>query len=225
MEVTGTEATVTETTEATAVDTAVEAAADTSLDTTALGGEIAGAETTETAEAAVEGPPEKYEFTASEGLTLDAETLAEAEPVFRELGLTNEAAQKLMPLAEKFAERIASQTTDAANAQILSEVTAQRKTWLDEAKADATIGGENWGQSMELSAKALDGLGYPKGSAFRNFLTESGLGNHPEMVRAFRTIGERISEDGFVRGDAAAAIKPSREAILYPDDVRKEGAI
>jgi hypothetical protein len=227
-ETTGTETTTeTQTTEAPAADVVVE----TTDDSTILGGETAteGTETTEgeaAAETAVEGPPEKYELAASEGATLDPETLAEAEPVFRELGLSNDGAQKLIPLAERFAERIAAQSSQAANQVILNEVVAQRKEWAAEARNDPEIGGNNWSQTEELSAKALDALGYPKGSPFRSFLTDSGLGNHPEMIRAFRKVGELVGEDNdFVRGDAAASIKSDRLSALYPNDVPKsEGA-
>jgi hypothetical protein len=203
-------------------------------ETTILGGDGEGeAGATEGAEegkgdgeaGAAEGPPEAYDLTAPEGVTLDAETLADADPVFRELGLSNEAANKLIPLATKFSERIAAQTLQANDQAVVSEVIAQRKAWATEAKADAEIGGANWDQTVELSAKALDALGYPKGSPFRTFLTDTGLGNHPEMIRAMRRVGNLVGEDGdFVRGDTGAAVKQPREAVLYPDDVRKEGA-
>lgn len=176
--------------------------------------------------AAPEGPPEAYDLTAPEGLTLDAETLAEADPVFRELGLTNDAANKLIPVAAKFAERVQAQTAAAAQEALTAEVTAQRKAWAQEAQADPEIGGANWDATLDMSAKALDALGYPKGSPFRKFLTASGLGNHPEMIRAMRKVGELVSEDGdFVRSDAGAPVKKSREEVLYPNDVRRnEGA-
>jgi hypothetical protein len=171
---------------------------------------------------APEGPPEAYELTPPEGMTLDAETLAEADPVFRELGLNNDQANQLVPLAAKFGERIAAQAAEATNQTILNEVTAQRKAWVTEAKADPEIGGANWDASVDLSAKALDALGMPKGSPFRTFLSESGLGNHPEMIRAFSKVGALVSEDGdFVRGDSGAAVKPNRLAALYPNDVPK----
>lgn len=207
--------------DASATDTTT--TADTADDgSTVLGGEAtdATADTTTDAAAAL---PEKYELTAPEGLTLDDETMAEADPVFRELGLSNDAAQKLIPVAAKFGERIAAQASQAANQAILSEVVAQRKAWATEAQTDAEIGGANWTQTTELSAKALDALGYPKGSAFRSFLTDSGLGNHPEMIRAFSRIGKMVGEDNeFVVGNPAHQQKLPREAILYPNDVPKQ---
>lgn len=187
-------------------------------------GSEAGAEEGEGGDeaAASEGPPEAYELTPPDGMDLDAETLAEADPIFRELGLSNDAAQKLIPVAGKFAERIATQTREASEQAMITEVVAQRKAWAKEARDDAEIGGANWDETVELSAKALDALGYPKGSPFRNFLTDTGLGNHPEMIRAMRTVGELTGEDGdFVRGDTGALVKPDRLSALYPNDVPK----
>lgn len=165
--------------------------------------------------------PERYELMAPEGLTLDADTLADADPVFRELGLDNARAQKLVPVAARFGERIAAQAAEAANRAILSEVVEQRKSWATEAQRDPEIGGNRWNETLALSAKALDALGYPKGSPFRNFLTDSGLANHPEMIRAMRRIGAVVGEDSdFIRHDAGAPIRAPREAVLYPNDMK-----
>lgn len=170
------------------------------------------------AEAAPEGPPEAYDLTAPEGITLDAEAIELATPVFKDLGLNNEQANKLMPVAADFAKRIQEKSQQA----VMSEVMAQRKAWAEEAQSDPEIGGAKFTETMALSAKALDTLGYPKGSPFRNFLTDSGLGNHPEMIRAMRRIGEAVGEDNnFVRADGAAPIESNPARIMYPNNPPK----
>jgi hypothetical protein len=165
--------------------------------------------------------PEAYELTPPEGFEkLDDETVQLATPVFKDLGLSNEQANKLMPVAGKFAQRIQQQHNQA----ILDEVTAQRTAWAKEAQEDAEIGGAKFDETKHLAAKGLDALGYPKGSPFRSFLTDSGLSNHPEMIRAMRKIGELVGEDNdFIRPNAGAPVsRKSREEILYPDDVQKD---
>ncbi|MFM7349501.1 MAG: hypothetical protein ACKO01_08420 [Erythrobacter sp.] len=158
--------------------------------------------------------PEKYELTASEGQPdLDPAALEAATPVFQELGLTNEQAQKLIPVAEQFAASI----TDTLNKQILESVATERAAWLNEAKADEEIGGNRWDTSLVTAAKALDTLGFPKGSPLRNLLDDSGLGNHPEMIRAFVKVGRAISEDSdFPRSGAATTGARSAAETLYP---------
>jgi hypothetical protein len=55
----------------------------------------------------------------------------------------------------------------------------------------------------------LTALAFRRGSTFRTLLNETGLGNHPEMIRAFARIGERVSEDGFaLAGTASPSNKP-----------------
>lgn len=171
-------------------------------------------ETTEEAEAVTEGPPEKYELVAPEGFEITADLSAEVDPIFRELGLTNEQANKLMPAAASFATKL--------QASQLAAHEAMGADWAKKAQADKEIGGKNWAQTESLVARALDMFGAPADSDFRKLLDDTKLGNHPEMIRMFRKIGEAISEDGeFVRSDAGAAIKPDRLASLYPDDVPK----
>lgn len=169
-------------------------------------------------------PPEKYELTAPEGLELNDEVLAEVDPVFRELGLTNDQANKIMPLAGKFMERITAAQQDA-HATLSAD-------WAKQAKADPRLGGKNWGETEGFVAKAFDtaaaGLGKDGAKQvgdFKELLDATGLGNHPVLISMFRFYGERISEDTtLARASDGSAIKPSREEILYPTDAPKEGA-
>jgi hypothetical protein len=193
------------------------------LGSTALGG--AGEETAAKTETETEGAkgevPETYELATPEGFEkLDEAAVAAATPVFKELGLTNEQANKLMPVAGQFAKSIIEQRDQ----QFLGTILEQRKQWLGDAKADQEIGGTNWDASIQSSARALDRLGFPKGSSLRAALDESGFGNHPEMVRLLARAGKAIGEDSdFVRSDASAAVKPKddRELFYGPQPERK----
>lgn len=211
-------------TSATETVTAIEPVAD----TTALGAasvetkapadptaetEVKASEETGEGEEAAAVVPEKYELAGTDGGELDAVALEAAAPVFKELGLSNDQAQKLIPVAEQFAKSIG----DRLNQQILDSVATERKAWLDTAKADEEIGGSKWDSSIVTAAKALDGLGLTKGSAFRNLLDESGLGNHPEMIRAFVKVGNAISEDSnFPRAGGSSQAPRTTAEILYP---------
>lgn len=204
-----------ETTKDAPADAAPAEAVDTPAESSILGGD-APADDGGDAPANDAAPvvPEKYELTAPEGMTFDDEAMAVADPVFRELGLSNEAAQKLMPVAGEFAQRVATAAVEKAQADSETQFAAQKAAWANEAKADAEIGGDKWDETVTLSARALDKLGYPAGSPFRQFLTETGLGNHPEMIRAMRRVGERVSDDGLERGGGAE--RPiSREEKYY----------
>ncbi|WP_179504353.1 MULTISPECIES: hypothetical protein [unclassified Sphingomonas] len=160
--------------------------------------------------------PEKYEL-ALEGLTLDAGLVEAADPVLRELGLTNEQANTLLPIAQQIQQR----TTDALVQQLTDAGAAQKKQWLDAFVADPEIGGANREQTEHLAARGLDALGFAAGHPFRTALTESGFGNHPDMIRAFRAIGEMVGEDGtFARAGAGSDSRPVWER-LYPNDAKQ----
>jgi hypothetical protein len=175
------------------------------------GADAAPTEGEESGEAAA--TPEKYELTAPEGFTLDQEAVDTATPVFKELGLTNEQAQKLMPVAADFAKRIGDRLTG----DLLGKVSEERKAWLETSRSDQEIGGANWDQSLTVAAKAMDQLGFVKGSPLRNILDESGLGNHPEMIRAFVRVGKAIGEDAnFVRPEHNASVKRTDAELFYP---------
>lgn len=163
--------------------------------------------------------PDAYQLTAPEGLTLDPVAIELATPVFRELGLSNEQANKLMPVAGQFAQGL----LDRHQRQMLGQIQADRKAWLDSARTDPEIGGQHWPKTIGTAAKALDALGFTKGSPFRVLLDESGLGNHPEMIRAFQRVGKAIGEDGFERSSGIHHSKRDRAETLYPEDTPKGG--
>jgi hypothetical protein len=205
-------------TETPAVETAVEeqtalgGAGEAVAEAAAESGEAAAE--TEAAEAAKPDVPEAYELAAPEGMTLNPADIEVATPVFKELGLNNEQANKLIPVAAAFAKRIG----DDLNNQILTQVSAERKQWLDSSKADPEIGGANWDKTIATGAMALDKLGYTAGTPFRTLLNDSGLGNHPEMIRAFKRIGDAIGEDAsFVRADNTGSVKKTDAELFYPN--------
>lgn len=170
-----------------------------------------------------EGAPEAYDLT-TEGVDLDPEMIAEAEPVLRELNLTNDQAKKFVPLAAKLMDR----AVDATVNDIVAKGNAQRKEWLDSAKAAEDIGGAKWDATMHMAAKGLDALGFVKADKannveahpFRLALEATGFGNHPDMIRMAAKLGELVSEDGdFVRADASSpAAKGDVAKRLYPND-------
>ena len=161
-------------------------------------------------------PPERYEF-ALEGFAIDPMLVNQADPVLREIGLTNEAANKLMPVARD----IMARTQESLVRQIEDAAATQKKAWYEAFVADPEIGGTRRGETEHLAAKALDALGYAQGHPFRQALNDSGFGNHPDMIRAFRRLGEMVGEDAtFVRPmTASSRTRPVWER-LYPDDAR-----
>ena len=160
--------------------------------------------------------PDRYTL-ALDGFSIDPTLVRNADPVLRDLGLSNDDANKLMPVARD----IMARTQESLVRQIEDAAAVQKREWYNAFLADPEIGGARRGETEHFAAKALDALGYGDGHPFRNALNASGFGNHPDMIRAFRRLGELVGEDGgLVRPMTASnRTRPVWER-LYPDDGR-----
>ena len=135
--------------------------------------------------------PDTYELKAPEGRTIDAEVLTAYSQVAKELNLSQEAAQRLLEsVSGKAAERQAAQ------------VEAIRMGWAETSRSDREFGGEKLSENLSVAKKALDQFGTAE---LRTLLNESGLGNHPEVIRFMFRAGKAISEDRMVTGAAVQA--------------------
>ena len=133
-----------------------------------------------------QGAPEAYEFKAPEGQQFDPEVMNSFSEIAKELNLPQDAAQKMVDkVAPKILER---------QMQALETV---RNEWAESARTDKEFGGEKLNDNLVTAKKALDAFGSPE---LRQLLNESGLGNHPEMIRLMYRAGKAISEDRFVGG-------------------------
>lgn len=136
-----------------------------------------------------EGAPEKYEFSAGEGVELDSAALADFEPVARELNLTNEQAQKLVDAYPKILEGVQQRQAEAWQ--------KQTEDWAANVKADKEIGGDKLISNLSAAQRALEQFGDPE---LKEYLDSTGLGNHPALVKAFIKVGKAMSEDKVVTG-------------------------
>ena len=75
----------------------------------------------------------------------------------------------------------------------------QIEQWAEQVKADKDLGTD---ASIGAAQKAMDKFGSPE---LKQYLNETGLGNHPELVRIFANIGKAMSEDGLVTGNSGGA--------------------
>ena len=143
-----------------------------------------------------EGAPDKYEFNAKVADApdeLDPEVLTAFGEVAKDLDLSQEAAQKVL---DKVAPVI-----QARQAQ---EVEKERADWASESQSDKEFGGENLKANLEVAKSSLNAFGT---DAFKSLLQESGLGNHPEVIRFMYRAGKAISEDSYVGNSQGANAK------------------
>lgn len=151
------------------------------------------------------GAPEKYEFKAPEGVKLDEAVLGEFTPLAKEMGLTQENAQKLVDLYAK---------VQAANSEASTKAWADLQAeWTNKTKTDKEFGGEKLMENVSIAKKAIEAFGTPELS---EALTVTGVGNHPEFVRFFYKVGKEIGNDKLSFGKAGGQA-PDPAKILFPN--------
>lgn len=150
--------------------------------------------------------PEKYELTMPEGIELDSNLLDKATPIFQELGLTNDQANKLGTM---FAEHQVKMQE-----QYVSDWAKTQEGWISDLKSDKDFGGSQFDSNVSVAKQAIERFADDE---TKQFLNETGMGNHPALIKMMNRIGKAISEDTFEGGDGGQG-KPS----LYPNSNMKQ---
>lgn len=147
-----------------------------------------------------------FDLKLPDGSNLDASYLEQTKALAKELGLSQEAAQKLVERDSGLLSSVSER-----NAVQVREKTEQ---WAKDAQADKEIGGGNFQSSVTDARTALDRFGSPE---FKNMLNQSGVGNHPELIRILARVGKAMREDKMVTTSSqpARAQKSFAEAF-YP---------
>ncbi|WGL96480.1 peptidase [Arsenophonus nasoniae] len=146
--------------------------------------------------------PYKYDFKVSEGQQLDVTAVKAFEPIARELDLSNEQAQKMVDLyGAKIMPQVIKQQAEQWQQQIDS--------WVKTVNEDQQLGSV---ESINHAQKALEKFGSPD---LKQYLNDTGLGNHPELIRVFANIGQAMAEDNMVTGNNNGQI--SAADVLFGD--------
>ena len=157
----------------------------------------------------VEGAPETYEaFAAPEGVELPTTVLDVFQGAARKLNLNQKQAQEFL---NDLAPVVAKQ-----NSKIISETHQKAVTqWLKETKADTEFGGDNLDANLAIARRAMD----PKIAtpALRKLLDDSGLGNHPEVIRWMYRVGKNLAPDQkHISGATQTGGEKSPSEVLWP---------
>lgn len=139
-------------------------------------------------------PPEKYEIKVPEGMELDETTLDLFTPIFKELGITNEGAQKLVDAYVPLVQSMVDKQKQEAQAEYKNIVDGWKSDTMKELGATAK-------EDLAACGRALNKFGSKE---LRELMQETGVGNHKELVKFMVKIGKTISEDsmGGPQGEA-----------------------
>lgn len=121
-----------------------------------------------------------------------------------------QAAEAKLPLQalQKWVEQEEVRLQQEAQQQAQDRQT-QRDTWVQQTQ---TLLGEKWQEEVSRAVHAADVFGGPE---LRQLLEETGLGNHPAIVRTFAQVGKRIAEDISATGAQGASSDKTFTQALY----------
>lgn len=130
--------------------------------------------------------PEKYEFkrpTVAEGVKYDEDMEKAFKGIAHKNGLSTRQAQGILDSYNELQAGRMSKFTGAME----EGVTGLKKEW-----------GQSFDRNIELARQSVRKLG---GDEMVSLLEETGLGNHPAMIKFFSKMGEQIAEDQMILGD------------------------
>lgn len=143
--------------------------------------------------------PEAYEPFDVEGQQFTEAQLEGFAATAKELGLSQENAQKML-----------AAMVPTARQYLVDDLKAKSREWASLSEKDPEIGGANFKANVGVANSALKQFATPE---FTALLRGSGLGAHPEVVRVFYRIGKAMQQDHGVTGSASA---PAGARRRYP---------
>ncbi len=148
------------------------------------------------------GAPEKYtDFKLPEGLKFEPTLLTAFADTAKSLGLSQEGAQKIVDLQAQSVKAELDARLDGFNKQV--------EGWGTESKK---LFGTDFEKQFGLAAKAVERFG---DADLKTLLRESGLGNHPAIIKAFNKIGALMREDQPVDGRRAGGEAKTTAELMF----------
>ena len=165
-----------------------------------------------------EGKAIEYtDFTLPDGIAPDAKLLDGFKVLAKEAGLSQEAAQKFVTLQ--------SENVKAGMEAMVKQAEAQKVQMLEQFKQDTIKElGPDYQKELGFAARALNRFGTPE---LRKLMDDTGLGNHPLLVKAWVAIGKTMAEDN-PPGPAGAQPANSDQAqmrTMFPSMFNEDGTL
>ena len=161
--------------------------------------------------------PEKYaDFKIPDGMEMDTALLAEADPIFKELNLTQAGAQKMIDLfSEKIMPAFVKKQTEAWE--------KQKSDWYAETVANKEIKLDDRGANLDGNRVINTLFSKEEAPKFKAELVKYGLDNHPWLnlllTRAAKHLKEDTIDPQLSRADNYKPLSSLEDMAdrLYPD--------
>lgn len=132
-----------------------------------------------------------------EGSLLSADQLAQTVKEAKDAGMSQIQADVLVKSKDQSAKESVKAFETRQN-----EVFAQTKVqWKEAVSKDPELGGEHLAETALLASRGFSAIANP---TLQKLADETGIGSHPEFVRAMVKVGRLIGEDRLVPGTTAS---------------------
>lgn len=136
----------------------------------------------------VPGEGEDYDFTLPEGVEMDAAMAEAMSPLLKQMNIGRADANAL---AEALTGYLSGQAEATMNAYV-----EKVEGWTAAARKDPELGAD-WEKNTQIANAGLQKFGTPELTAA---LQETGMSNHPEMIRFMYRVAKATGNDTLDRG-------------------------
>ena len=157
------------------------------------------------------------DFAAPEGIKLDPTAIESAVPIFKELGLNQDQAQKLVNFYSAHAVETITRAADT--------IRAQGAAWESAARADPEIG-PNLAKIQVDIGRAFDTMDPKVVTDFKSAMDASMVGNNPAFIKVLWKLAQAAAPGTHVSGKGpttegqsrtGTTTRPSLANAMYPN--------
>lgn len=136
---------------------------------------------------------------------LNEDNLKSISDLSSELKMTQAQAESMLGQSDvAIARYVDKQATDELDLH---------ESWAESVRNDKELGGDNLDKTLSLAKGVVDKYGTD--GKLGTFLKESGLGNHPDMIRFLSQLGAATSDDKAVLNGEGQVEEKSQADMLY----------
>lgn len=159
-------------------------------------------------------PEALADIKGADGLEYAEGEIDELKTLCSENKIPPQAAQAILDWQAKFAKVADEKRTQAVQTEMADFV-------QKEAAKNLKLVHQEWGTDpatvAENEAAVARAISTFADEGFRKLMNESGLGNHPDVVRFVLKVGKAISDDRFIVGRNGGGTKPDLAHRMFPN--------
>jgi hypothetical protein len=169
-----------------------------------------------------------FDLTVPDGFEISDQGKTDFAKWINELGIPKDKHQAIL---DKHLTELSSSMGGSRE-----QIDAMHQGWAKESMNDKEFGGSNLNENIAGARKTMNSFSQPatdaegkavlhqegtmKGQQMTEIellLNQTGMGNHPAMIRVFHRVKQVLSEDHFVRGDMKPnELKKTDAEVMYP---------